>query len=73
MVRPIKVFEPRQPGETCRYVDEWMPVAPASLQQEYAVVGVGTQAVGEHTAGGPSADDNEIVFHSLAYRWDFAS
>src|SRR6185437_11065983 len=36
-------------------------VAPAGLQQQHLVAGIGAQAVGHQAAGGPGADDDVIV------------
>ena len=67
LVSPVDAIEMNQLGQPRRHVDEGVPVPAARLEQQNAVVGVLAEAVGQHATRGARTDNDEIVFHTLAY------
>jgi hypothetical protein len=46
-------------------VNEWIPVAAASLDQQHFGAGVLGQPAGEHTASRAGADDDIVRLHAI--------
>ena len=63
LIPPVVELVPDREGQRGRHVDVHVPrvVRPAGLQHEHPGGGVRGQAVGEGTAGGAAADDDEVV------------
>ena len=63
LVLPVVELAPDRERQRGRHVNEHVPavVGPAGFEHQHARRGILAQAIGEHAAGGPAADDDEVV------------
>ena len=63
IVAPVVVFVTQRHRESGGHVDEDVPdvIGSARFENQHLVVGVRAEAIGQHTTGRPTADDDGVV------------